>query len=262
VTKNEEFFHSIGLRVNTMTDTDSPSPPTSSPIVWHGFGRMMVPPKFAIWFPQQRQFQVFEVSRERYPALTLNATLTNRGAPWYFWSTLSERESRNVILFKPRGRTRTHVEVAMWFTGAWLCRKTDANRMQCVLPVLGISNMKEVFFRESLGIHENADFHDWVQWQTPDFYRMILRNRIYPPPPEPEIIEKPPAPVPVFVAEILLKDAMTKEHCCPISMEPVKPGETTVTSCFHIFQTQAIQEWCKGHCTCPVCKQSCVMTHI
>jgi hypothetical protein len=245
-----------------MSELEYPSPPTSSPIVWHGFGRMMVPPKFAVWFPSKQQFQVYEVSRERYPALTMTPTLTNRGAPWYFWSTVGDRESRNVMIFKPRGRTRTHVEVAMWFTGAWLCRKNDSNRQQCVLPVLGISDPKELTFKEFLGLHETNEFRDWIQWQTPDMNRIILRNRIYPPPPEPEVIEKPPAAIPVFVAEILLKDAIAKEHCCPISMEPVKPGETTITSCYHIFQTTAIQEWCKERCTCPVCKQTCVLTDI
>jgi SUMO ligase MMS21 Smc5/6 complex component len=36
---------------------------------------------------------------------------------------------------------------------------------------------------------------------------------------------------------------------------------TTVTSCFHIFETDAIQTWLRGHTTCPVCKQA-VGTHV
>jgi hypothetical protein len=30
---------------------------------------------------------------------------------------------------------------------------------------------------------------------------------------------------------------------------------TTVTSCFHLFETESISLWLKGHTTCPVCKQ-------
>jgi len=239
--------------------TDTPLPPLSSPIVWDGFGRRMMPPKFAIWFPQHKQFQVYEVSRDKYPAITLKPTLTNRGAPWYFWSTLEERESRTVSLFKPRARIHTHVDVAMWFTGAWLCRKSTQDRLQCVLPVLGISDIREVPYQGSLGIHENDFFRDWIPWQTPEFHRMIIQNRVFAPP---VVLEAPPASIPAFVAELLLKDAIAKEHTCPISMEPVKPGETMVTSCYHIFQTSALREWFQEHTTCPLCKQVCVSTEV
>jgi hypothetical protein len=33
-------------------------------------------------------------------------------------------------------------------------------------------------------------------------------------------------------------------------------ASTSVTCCFHLFETEAIQAWLCGHITCPVCKQT------
>lgn len=61
---------------------------------------------------------------------------------------------------------------------------------------------------------------------------------------------------PRYVLDLLKRDAVQKGESCPISMMPFQECKsTTVTSCFHLFETESISIWLKGHTTCPVCKQ-------
>jgi hypothetical protein len=65
-----------------------------------------------------------------------------------------------------------------------------------------------------------------------------------------------PTFAPRYVLELLKRDAVQKGESCPISMTPFQECEsTTVTSCFHLFDTESISAWLQGHSTCPVCKQ-------
>ncbi len=71
----------------------------------------------------------------------------------------------------------------------------------------------------------------------------------------------PPAPAspfaPKYVLELLKQDAIQKGESCSITMTPFQEcASITATSCFHLFETAAIQAWLRGHTTCPVCKQA------
>ena len=48
-----------------------------------------------------------------------------------------------------------------------------------------------------------------------------------------------------------------KGDTCPITMELLSPITASVTSCYHVFDTEAIDHWLTEHKTCPVCKQAC-----
>jgi hypothetical protein len=106
--------------------------------------------------------------------------------------------------------------------------------------------------------------------------RMAIRRSLEPRPPAHEIVppaggsarpsvpaapppsSAPPASTfaPRYVLELLKRDAVQKGDSCPISMTPFQECEsTTVTSCFHLFETESITAWLQGHPTCPVCKQ-------
>jgi hypothetical protein len=67
----------------------------------------------------------------------------------------------------------------------------------------------------------------------------------------------PPAPVaPRHVLEILKQDAISKGDSCPISFTPfAECGSITITSCFHLFETEALQTWLGTNRLCPTCKQ-------
>ncbi len=107
-------------------------------------------------------------------------------------------------------------------------------------------------------LEENRDIEEAI--------RRSLAVVVRPPAPVPSPVPSPaPAPTaapatpsfaPKYVLELLKRDAVQKGESCPISMTPFQECEsTTATSCFHLFETAAIQTWLRGHTTCPVCKQ-------
>ena len=67
---------------------------------------------------------------------------------------------------------------------------------------------------------------------------------------------RPPA-LPKHIQEIVLERAEIEGKTCPITLTPVRKTTGSVTSCGHIFQTSAIQEWMTDNYTCPECRQIC-----
>lgn len=67
----------------------------------------------------------------------------------------------------------------------------------------------------------------------------------------------PPPPLPKHIQTIVLERAESEGQTCPITLTPIKSVTATVTSCGHIFQTAAIQEWLSENQTCPECRQIC-----
>lgn len=63
-----------------------------------------------------------------------------------------------------------------------------------------------------------------------------------------------PIPLPKFVADALIRDAVAAAATCPITMEPITAASAAVTSCFHVFDANAIAIWMVDHQTCPTCK--------
>jgi len=69
-----------------------------------------------------------------------------------------------------------------------------------------------------------------------------------------------PKEIPQRIAWIIAEDACKKEDTCPITLEPISPLTAAVTSCYHIFDANAIASWFERHSECPVCKTKCVTT--
>jgi SUMO ligase MMS21 Smc5/6 complex component len=67
-------------------------------------------------------------------------------------------------------------------------------------------------------------------------------------------------PVQKRVADIVIAHAIQSKETCPITMEPISPITASVTSCYHTFDTTAIQAWLTTHTTCPQCRTTCVAT--
>jgi hypothetical protein len=73
---------------------------------------------------------------------------------------------------------------------------------------------------------------------------------------------EPTAPVtamPKHIADLVLRDAESRGATCAITMEPIKVGSASVTSCGHVFETGAIKEWLTTRATCPECRQACAV---
>jgi len=80
--------------------------------------------------------------------------------------------------------------------------------------------------------------------------------------PVPPVAAAPPAraqaaplPLPKFVADLLIRDAVARNATCPITMEPIQTATATATPCFHVFNADALAAWsASGHSTCPECR--------
>ena len=66
-----------------------------------------------------------------------------------------------------------------------------------------------------------------------------------------------PPPLPKHVAALVIDKAIADGVPCPITMETLTKENATVTSCGHVFQTQAIRTWLNARDTCPECRQIC-----
>jgi hypothetical protein len=246
-----------------------PLSPLTFPIVWNGYGRMSVPPRFAYWIPEKEDFQVVDVNREYYPAFTLSNTRTDRGKPFYFAETEPDTSVRMVRIYKPRASKNFEIDVLMWFTGGWLCRKNQ-NRMQAIIPILGVSDTSKLPFMGNLGIVPSDRFGDWRVRQSRTNYKQFVRDCLLrgagpSTSSSKEVAESvaPAKPVPEFVCRALIREAIEKKETCPISLCELGTGMSiSVTSCYHLFEKESLNTWMTANRSCPVCKQKCSCTHV
>jgi len=72
----------------------------------------------------------------------------------------------------------------------------------------------------------------------------------------PSIVEMGVCPIPRFAADLMKRGAIAKNDCCPITLNPLKDCESiTITDCYHLFDTAAIDMWTRRNMDCPACKQ-------
>ncbi len=216
----------------------------------------MLPSPFAVWSPTKSEYQIYTVDRDDWPTIRLLPTTTERTNPYYFASERADDRSRTFTLYRPRARIHSHIDLAIWHTGGWLCRR-ERKQLIPVIPILGVSDTSKLVFTKNVGIRSSPEFEEWKEFQTLFFTRPIIHNRIVAIPKKPKEI---PEEIPVFVAQALLEKAIQSEETCAISMEPLEKEKTAATSCYHLFRREALQEWRKAHTDCPVCKQECSIT--
>ena len=66
--------------------------------------------------------------------------------------------------------------------------------------------------------------------------------------------------IPAHAVRALLTYAVLQEESCPILDVPIDVDNGAVTSCFHVFEKSAIQQWLDTPTSgqkCPICKQVC-----
>lgn len=66
--------------------------------------------------------------------------------------------------------------------------------------------------------------------------------------------------IPQHIVMALLRDAAMQEEVCPITSEEIDVANGAVTSCFHLFEKNAIMQWLlmpNSRDKCPVCNSPC-----
>lgn len=227
----------------------------------------MLHARVAIWSVVKADYQLYDVNRDDWPVVRLTPTHSSRTTPFYFAEERGDNQSRTITVYRPRARIHSHVDMAIWHTGGWLCRR-QGTHIEPVLPILCVSDPGKLIWVGNVGLATEGceAYREWAQFQTPFFHRPIIHNRLVARASRWEDdtvgIPEPPTcdPIPLFVAEALLDRAIAAEETCAISMEPLQKGATTVTSCFHAFQREALAVWRAKHTSCPVCKKTCSTT--
>ena len=106
------------------------------------------------------------------------------------------------------------------------------------------------------------------------FVPITTNNTVQAPPAAPPVIpptQVPPAnltvtrkypisTIPQHIVLSLLRDAVMQEEVCPITSENIDVANGAVTSCFHLFEKNAILQWLlmpSSQDKCPVCNCPC-----
>jgi hypothetical protein len=69
--------------------------------------------------------------------------------------------------------------------------------------------------------------------------------------------------IPKRIAWLIAEDASKNNDTCPISTNIISPITASVTTCFHVFESEYINEWAQLHpinTPCPVCRKPCEIT--
>ena len=68
--------------------------------------------------------------------------------------------------------------------------------------------------------------------------------------------------IPKRIAWLIAEDASKNQDTCPITSDLISPVTAGVTTCFHVFEYEAIQEWAtrNPNTKCPTCRERCLIT--
>jgi hypothetical protein len=89
-----------------------------------------------------------------------------------------------------------------------------------------------------------------------------VQQPVQPQPVQPvhQVINYPIKTIPTHIILALLRDAAMQEELCPITSEEIDVSNGAVTSCFHLFEKNAIMQWLllpNSRDKCPVCNCPC-----
>jgi hypothetical protein len=79
-------------------------------------------------------------------------------------------------------------------------------------------------------------------------------------PQQPQPQPQKPEQLPKRIAMLVAEDASRKNDVCAITMEPISPATAGVTSCYHVFDADAITTWLASNAQCPQCRAACTAT--
>jgi hypothetical protein len=70
-------------------------------------------------------------------------------------------------------------------------------------------------------------------------------------------------PIPQRIAWLIAEESSKSKETCAITTDEISPITAAVTTCFHVFEYESIQEWVNknpARPTCPVCREVCAIT--
>jgi len=70
-------------------------------------------------------------------------------------------------------------------------------------------------------------------------------------------------PIPQRIAWLIAEESSKSKETCAITTDEISPITAAVTTCFHVFDYESIQEWVNknpARPTCPVCREVCAIT--
>jgi len=79
----------------------------------------------------------------------------------------------------------------------------------------------------------------------------------------PPIIKIILKPIPQRIAWLIAEESSRSKETCAITTDEISPITAAVTTCFHVFDYESIQEWVNknpARPTCPVCREVCAIT--
>jgi hypothetical protein len=234
-----------------------PLPMTANPRLWGTDFKTFLFPFFAVYFEKQNRFCLYRIKvAGKYHIL--EPYRTERTDPYYLNPT-GNPSNHPLEVYS----VKSQFPFCIWFQEAWLCRK-NGPRMSPVIPVMKLTNFINnckytKYF--STTVYESPAAIEWFrQYKTIDKSMVRLATDIALPIPHEPVLAAEPHPIPVFVSTLLIEDAIAKKQDCSITMEPITATTATVTSCYHVFDKDAIRQWLGTNKTCPVCKQKCTLS--
>ena len=123
-----------------------------------------------------------------------------------------------------------------------------------VIPIIVTNSMPTTMigteFVARRAVHYYSEQELWIQQTVqPD------------PQPQPQPVPVAlPDPIPLRIARLIAEDS--KDENCPITMNKIIPFTSSVTSCFNVFDSDALDEWTATNNTCPVCRKLCSVTAV
>lgn len=61
------------------------------------------------------------------------------------------------------------------------------------------------------------------------------------------------------IIDTIIKLSIDKKENCPIKFSPLEFETSVLTSCYHVFDKESINEWYSKNKNCPVCRANCVL---
>jgi|LauGreDrversion2_5_1035112.scaffolds.fasta_scaffold43321_1 hypothetical protein len=204
------------------------------------------------WMPAKVTMSAWQQGRLRiyYPTNTDQPMMiTMPGAEkWPFLQPTEEPDVRGVM-------TRPWIPDGQAIEGV---REQDIAAMDRTYEVLSVSaSSSSASSASEIELFERFEIHRIPTLVIPMSYDLIPVRR--PPPPQrpPPAVPSDPThlkPFPRHLVAAVLANAVANNAICPITMDPITPETATVTSCGHVFQTEAIRYWLTTNAICPECR--------
>lgn len=267
-----------------------PTHSSFSPTIWGNSYQYFVPQIFAVYNQPKNRFILYVISN-MVSKFTVKPFRSNRDEPFYL-KVENDPTIPNDCYKIPIHNSNNSFNIS--FANAWLCSK-NITELKSQIPIMHVSD-HSIFTSGDLfeyKIYSNSSnietILDYIQkYKTVDLVSVshtknipfdipivnpfvLSNNEILS-----SIIQHVTNnsseskktkdildcinPLPKYIADVLVKNAIEKEECCPITMETLSIESACITSCFHMFEKSAIETWLndeKNHSKCPVCKQVC-----